>query len=138
METQVGEKATSPEERLWEEYKLHIELYKFHVDVVVRVNVFLFAGTGAIVSYYLASASGATGIGNIEYVLLLPIVLSAGLAVIFTLGARYHNVSRRQTKDLEKRLKLATTFEDLHLVIGLRISGILHAGTAVGLAFLYW
>ena len=28
METQVGEKATAPEERLWEEYKLHIELYE--------------------------------------------------------------------------------------------------------------
>ena len=133
METQVAEKATSPEERLWEEYKLHIELYKFHVDAVVRVNVFLFAGTGAIVSYYIANR----GIDFIWVSLLLPLALSAGLAVIFTLGARYHNVSRRQTKDLEKRLKLATTFEDLHLVIGLLISGILHAGTAVGLAILY-
>ena len=133
METQIGEKATAPEERLWEEYKLHIELYKFHVDVVVRVNVFLFAGTGAILSYYLAGGS----LSNVEPSLWLPVVLSSGLALIFTLGAYFHYVSRRQTKALEKRLELATTFEDLHLVIGLVISGMLHAGTAVVLFATY-
>jgi hypothetical protein len=40
-------------ELLWRQYALSVDLYKFYMDLVVKFNVFYYAVTGAILSFFL-------------------------------------------------------------------------------------
>lgn len=48
--------AVDPSEReiLWRDYALSADLYKFYLDLVVKVNVFYYAITGGIASFCFA------------------------------------------------------------------------------------
>lgn len=115
---------------LWEEYKLHIELYRFHIEIIVKLNLFLMAVTGAIVTYYFANPKTPM----VKYALLLPLGLAAGLAVIFFYGAYLQSIGRKESQAVAVRLGLATTFEDMHLVLGLVVAGVLCTSIVIGLS----
>ena len=42
----------SDPEMLWRQYSLHVDLYKFYLDLAIKINVFYYAVTGAILAYY--------------------------------------------------------------------------------------
>jgi hypothetical protein len=72
-----------PTEILWGQYKQNVELYKFYMELIVKFNVFYYAVTGAIVSFFFASQN----IPDIKYSLVLPIIMSLGFAGFFIYGA---------------------------------------------------
>ena len=37
---------------LWKQFALNVDVYKFYLDLVIKINVFHYAITGAIISYY--------------------------------------------------------------------------------------
>lgn len=41
-------------ELLWKQYQLNIELYRTYLDLALKLNLFYYAITGAIVSFYFA------------------------------------------------------------------------------------
>src|SRR5712692_1748083 len=68
---------------LWKNYVLWVDLYRDYLSLVLRANLFFYAITGAITSYYLAHQS----VPEARYGLLLPMLMSLGLAGIFFYGA---------------------------------------------------
>src|SRR4051794_40109586 len=67
---------------LWKQYELHVELYKFYLELVLKANTFFFAITGAILSYYFTHLA----FPRIRLALVLPLVMNVALAGIFLYG----------------------------------------------------
>lgn len=70
-------------EILWGQYKQNVDLYKFYMELIVKLNVFYYAVTGAIVSFFFANQT----IPDIKYSLFLPIIMSIAFAGFFIYGA---------------------------------------------------
>ena|SRR3712207_3729275 len=90
-----GKAVIDPDNFLWKQYIVYVDLFKFYVDVAWKSTTWFYAITGAILVYYFNNANAANPF--LQYALLLPIVLSFALCVMYSLGAF-------QTKDLEERL----------------------------------
>jgi len=89
-------------EILWGQYKQNIELYKFYMELIVKFNVFYYAVTGAIVSFFFANQS----IPNMKYSLLLPIIMSVAFAGFFIYGAILMKYLREEVFNIRDILKL--------------------------------
>jgi hypothetical protein len=63
----------------WEEYKLHIELYKFYLDIGLKANLFFYLITGTILGFYLTHPE----VKYKKFSLLLPILISLALGGMF-------------------------------------------------------
>jgi hypothetical protein len=79
MEDSLGDR-----ELLWRQYNLWVDIYKFHMDLVLKANAFFYLITGGILSYYFAHTDQRL----IKWSLLLPAFMSLVLAVAFAYGAR--------------------------------------------------
>jgi hypothetical protein len=90
-----GKAVIDPDNLLWKQYTVYVDLFKFYVDVAWKSTTWFYAITGAILVYYFNNANAANPF--LQYALLLPIVLSLALCVMYSLGAS-------QTKDLERRM----------------------------------
>ena len=89
-------------ELLWRQYAQHVDLYKFYMEVAVKLMAFHYAITGAILSFYFAQPSGST----VRWALLLPLVQCLGIAIIFWKGASLLRVTRKDVFDLRDSLRL--------------------------------
>ena len=69
---------------LWKQYEISVDLYKHYLKLTIEINVFYYAITGAIVSYYFAHRAEAP---DIRFALMLPILMSVLLALfLFTVA----------------------------------------------------
>jgi hypothetical protein len=84
-----------PDNLLWKQYSIYVDLFKFYVDAVWKSTTWFYAITGAILVYYFDNASSDNPF--LRYSLVLPIVLSFGLFAIYLVGGY-------QTKELNDRL----------------------------------
>jgi len=75
---------SSNTETLTKHYEVLIDAYKHHLDLVLKVDAFYYAVTGAITSYYLSKPN----VGYMRFALILPILMGATLA-IFVFFAAY-------------------------------------------------
>src|SRR5437667_9500969 len=66
-------------ELLWKQYALNVDLYKFYLELVVKVNAFYYAITGAILAYYFQHSMERLS----RFAVLLPILFSLALSAIF-------------------------------------------------------
>jgi len=78
---------------LWKQYEISVDLYKHYLKLVIEMNVFYYAITGAIVSYYFAHRTEAP---EIRFALMLPILMSVLLAGFFIYGSRMNRYSREE------------------------------------------
>jgi hypothetical protein len=122
----------SPLDVTWKQYALMVDLYKFYLDLVVKVGALHYAITGAIVSYYLTHK----GDDKIWWALLLPAVLSFGFAAAFLCGAGLHRLTRRHLFDLRDHLNLAVAPETGFLSMFLWILAITLLLAGGGLVYL--
>ena len=81
---------------LWKQYAIYVDLFKFYVDITWKSSTWFYAITGAILAYYFNHVEDNNPL--LRYALVLPIILSLGLAFIYDRG-------NRQTEDLEKKLE---------------------------------
>lgn len=102
---------------LWKQYASPVDLYKFYLDLAIKVNVFYYAVTGAIVSYYFRH--GPDGIA--KYGLLLPVLFSFAIGGLFLYGASLIPVVREEMFEIRDRLGLATAPEFMVLIVFLRV-----------------
>ena len=117
-------------ELLWEQYALHVELYKFYLAIVINVNACYYAATGAILTYYFQHAKdGMARIG-----LLFPIAFSIAIGGIFLYGSSLVGVVRQEMFDIRDKLGLSTAPEFLVLTVFLVVMGFLMVATGLVLA----
>lgn len=119
----------SEREILWRQYALHVDLYKFYLDLSVKINVFYYAVTGAIVAYYFQHRTD----GVTRYALLLPIAFSFALGGLFFYGAGLLGVTRDELFSIRDRLGLGTAPELKVLAVFLRLFGAILLITGLGL-----
>ncbi len=94
-------------ELLWKQYALHVDLYKHYLDLVLKFNIFYYASTGAILSFYFSK----TDVGLIKFSLLFPIMASVCFGVLFLYGANALRVTRQEMFDIRDKLDLDTAPE---------------------------
>jgi|GEM_PF-1062205 len=123
-------------EILWRQYQLHIELYEHYLDLTLKFNVFYYAVTGAILSFYVTNKSGSIGLSR-QYLLLFPILMSLGFAVFFFYGASLVGTARQEVANIAAALGLQVFPEMRVLAFTLRLTAVLLVAIAVGLLVLF-
>ena len=113
---------------IWKQYEKHIELYKYYLDIVVKINAFHFAISGAIFSFYFAHIDTP----DIKWALLLPALMSLCLTLFFTYAAVISLVSRQDVFDLRDQMKLKVAPELMVLTVFLGIFSLANLLTFVG------
>lgn len=119
-------------ELLWRQYDMHNQLYKGYLELVVRLNVFYYAITGAILSFYFAHAGESE---LIRWSLLLPFLMSVALAGFFFYGAHAASATRKEVFAIRDALGLNTAPEHAVLMTLLCIFGGLMVVVAIGLGY---
>src|SRR5438034_10853152 len=77
-------------DEMWRQYALLVDLYKHYLELVLKFNVFFYAVTGAIVSFYLSRPST----GLLRHSLLFPCLMNLLFACFFVYGSLLVKVSR--------------------------------------------
>lgn len=91
------------------------------LELVLKFNIFYYAATGALISYYFSKSD----IALMKYSLLLPVLMSLGFAALFFYGAWAQAVSREEIFNLRDALGLETAPETRVLQVLLCISAFL-------------
>ncbi len=89
---------------LWKQFSLYVDLYKFYMDLSVKLNLFYYGITGAILSFYFAHSSAPL----VKYALCLPILMSLVFSGMFFYGACLMPILRRDVFSIRDKLGLAT------------------------------
>ena len=106
---------------LWKQYDLQVGLYKGYLELLLKFNVFYYAATGALVSYYFSKPD----IPWMKYSLCFPVLMSLGFATLFIYGASKTHVVRQELFDIRDKLGLDTAPEYKVLYVFLWVSAIL-------------
>ncbi|MCA1623727.1 MAG: hypothetical protein LC768_08200 [Acidobacteria bacterium] len=69
----------------WEEYKIHIELYKYYLDIFLKASLALLGITGGILTFYFNDKTGSSRL--LKKALLLPFAFSLAYAGVYFYGA---------------------------------------------------
>lgn len=120
-------------ELLWRQYQLNVDLYKGYLDLVVKMNVFYYAVTGAILSYYFANQNDLTQLS-----LALPLLMSLALGTFFVIGAWLARVPREEIFKIRDALGLIAAPEIGVLILLLWVFAVLMFVVGAGLAWLMW
>lgn len=118
-------------ELLWRQYQLNVDLYKGYLELVVKMNVFYYAVTGAILSFYFANHNELT-----QWSLVLPLLMSLALGTFFVIGALLARVPREEIFKIRDALGLMAAPEVGVLIFLLWIFAVLMFVVAGGLAWL--
>ena len=121
------------QELLWRQYELHVSLYKFYLELTLKVNAAFYAISGAVATYTLTHpASGATRAS-----LLVPAVLGIGLAIVAIYAATIQDYTRNELLAIRDALELQSIPEIKILGWLLWVSAAGFAAVAAGLVWLW-
>jgi hypothetical protein len=120
-------------ELMWRQYELNVNLFKFYFDIVVKFNIFYYAITGAILSYYFTHADDPL----IKYSLLLPVVMSFAFSYLYLWGIPLLENVRYEISYIASALRLKTAPETRVLNRVLLVFGILFGCTGLALLALF-
>ena len=121
------------QELLWRQYELHVSLYKFYLELTLKVNAAFYAISGAVATYTLThQVAGAT-----RAALLVPAVLGAGLALIAIYAAIIQDHTRNELLAIRDTLELQSIPEIKILGWLLWVSAAGFAAVSAGLIWLY-
>lgn len=116
-------------ETLWRRFEMHVDLYKFYLDGVIKLNTFHYAITGAILSFYFTRPD----VPLAKWSLALPCGMSVGFTFIFCFGLRSLVTSRNDLLSIRDQLGLGTAPEFRVLGVLIGICAVIHSVTAVAL-----
>jgi hypothetical protein len=111
----------------WNYFKMKVDLHRSYLDLAIKINMFYYAITGAILSFHFTNAD----VVSAKYGLYLPLFLSIGLCVFFVWSAKLAHNLRLSIRDSARELDLKSYPEGIVLVL---ICGIF--GTVLGLVSL--
>lgn len=88
-------------ELLWKRYELNVNTYLKYLDFVLKINLFYYGITGALLSFYFAK-SGNNSV--IEYSLVLPIIFSLGIIALCIFASKALRFSKEDIEWLAEQL----------------------------------
>ena len=88
---------------LWERYKHEVELHRGYLDLVIKINIFYYAITGAVISFYFLHFKDEP---LLIYALILPFVMSVAFAIFFYRSAMAADISQRYIEKITEEMKL--------------------------------
>lgn len=103
MASNPSDGAIPKAELLWREYQLSVDLYKFYVDVVIKVVVGYYAVTGGILSFYFTSSRSVA-----RWALVLPCLVSFAIALLFWWGAGLWSIVRNDVYRIADELDIGS------------------------------
>lgn len=109
------------DELLFNHYKIHIELYKHYLELLIKFNFFYYAITGAILSFYFSNHST----NFIQFILVFPLIMSFAFAIFFFYASSKAKNSRKEVIEIAIELELKTFPELNVLVILLKLFAVL-------------
>jgi hypothetical protein len=119
-------------ELLWRQYNLHVDLYKFYLDIALKLNVFFYVITGGILTFYFANSAERL----IRYSLLLPIILSIAFGGVFIYGSILVSVIRKDIFRIRDKLDLEVAPDVRVLSVLLRVFAIIFFVVAASMILL--
>lgn len=99
-------------ELLFNHYKIHIELYKHYLELLIKFNLFYYAITGGILSFYFTNHT----ISFVQYLLIFPLIMSFAFSFFFFYAADKAKNSRKEVVDIAIQLELKT-FPELNVLV---------------------
>lgn len=109
-------------ETLFKQYEGYVDLFNFYLDSSVKAVTWFYGITGAILSFFFSHQSDKS---MIRFALLLPALMSVGLAAIFLYSSTQVKEMATYLKELQRRLGLVGTPHVQVLLSFLVLSGIL-------------
>lgn len=117
---------------LWKQYNMLVDLYKFYLEITLKANLFFYVITGGILTFYFSHM----GTPLISLSLVLPIILSLGLAGIFLYGASLVGYIREEIFRIRDLLRLEAA-PDVHvLAVFLRVFAVVMLIVAIAMGAL--
>jgi len=113
----------------WKDFELSVDLHKFYVDFVVKLNLFYYAITGGILSFHFSKDSPSVSVLS----LILPIILSISLAGFYLYCAKLAMNLRANIKLRAEKLELHVYPEGIVLVMLCAIFGVVSLGVGLSL-----
>jgi len=89
---------------LWNRYSMHIDAYHKYMDIVVKLNLFYYGITGAILSFYFSKAE--VGSAYVKLSLLLPVLFSLALIFLFGYAIKALAVSKIDIINIVRELEM--------------------------------
>ena len=120
-------------ELLLKEFHLHVDLVKHYLDLVIKFNVFYYAVTGALLSYYFTKYETET---LVSWSLILPILMSFFFGVLFVAASRAIPQVDDEITYISTLLNFAKP-EVRVLRYALIASGLLFVGAGIALSVLF-
>lgn len=119
-------------ELLWRQYELTAKMFKFYIATTLKINIFYYAITGAILSYYFTH----TNQPHVKLALALPFCMSFLLAVLFVIGGVLGINGHNDIRDIGGKLgfKFVPAVGVLSLLLW--ISAALMILVAIGMGYL--
>jgi hypothetical protein len=119
----------------WNRYALHIDLYKFYFELIIKLNIFYFGITGAILSFYLSKNVNNT---QLEYVLLLPAFFGVCITVLCIFGDMSITHSKTDIKNLALKMDFDILIETSSLNYLMRISAFFVGVTSLVVLWMFF
>ena len=113
----------------WKDFELSVELHKSYLEFIMKLNLFHYAVTGAILSFHFSKESPQVSI----FALLLPIILSMMLGIFFLYCTKLAWNLRANIKLRAEKLGLQVYPEGIVLVLLCAMFGIVTLGVGLSL-----
>lgn len=117
----------------WNDFKQNVELHRSYLELAIKLNMFYYAITGAILSFYFTNSD----IPMAKYALGLPILLSIALSILFLWSAVLANNLRSHIRTTAGELGLKAYPEGIVLVLICSIFGGVLAVVSVALVWFF-
>jgi hypothetical protein len=119
-------------EDLRSERDLILNMYKHHLKLLVEANVFIYAVTGALLSFVVAHLA----LPHIRWVLVFPIVFDAAFAVFLWMAGRGISYNETELNLIAKALQVNVVprLDALRLGLGVSAATLLVVAVLIGCA----
>jgi hypothetical protein len=126
----------------WRDYLLNADLYKFYMDMTLKVNIAFYGITGAIVSFCVTYSQAplaplALQAPGARWALLLPAAMGLCLAFIFAYSSYAVVIMRNDMRELCEKLRLDSYHDFTPLIFALVAFALLQVVCFVGLFWLF-
>ena len=119
----------------WNRYALHIDLYKFYFDLIIKLNIFYYGITGAILSYYLSKTLNNS---QLEYVLFLPKFFGICFAALCIFGDKSLAHSKADINDLALKMEFDILVETSSLNYLMRASAVFVGASSLVIIWIFF
>lgn len=114
---------------LLKQYEILVETHKHHLDLVLKLNIFHYALTGGILSFYFAQKYEPV----MNLALALPFIMSLAFSIFCFYAASSLETTEEELERIKKNLRLIAYPDIRFLKYALWLSGGLFAVIALGL-----